>query len=409
MELNSELAQYIVDYTAKIVDYTINIMNPEAIIIASTDPGRIGEIHRGAKKVLLTGNPYIISEKEAQKYPNVVPGISLPIHFQNSIIGVVGIGAGEQAVTIGRIIQSNTELLIEQFHLRESMNAEEQVRNEFLTHLLSEPWYENEFYFNHQIELHHFEKEQSYLVVSAEVPAELFIGKALNRYDSEIVHYERSISRLLEVLEHRLNYINITIVYLPNMLTFLVPYGTKQQENSETFVRTFISNLDFVLTQTLENDYYIGVGGIARNMTKIHIQYKHAISAIKISKISNPENRICSFADVYFEYQLLSIPKEKQQHYYNKLLGELIREDGENGIWLSTLEAFFRNNQSIGKTAEELFIHRNTLLFRLNRIKQITGLHPQNFKDAITLYVALTFWKLRNFENDSSENTSENM
>lgn len=409
MELNSELAQYIVDYTAKIVDYTINIMNPEAIIIASTDPGRIGEMHKGAKKVLLTGNPYLISEEEAKKYPNVIPGISLPIHFQNSIIGVVGIGAGEQAVTIGRIIQSNTELLIEQFHLRESVIAEEQVRNEFLTHLLSESWYENEFYFNHQIKLHHFEKEQSYLVVSAEVPTELFIGKSLNRYDSEIVHYEKSISRLLETLEHRLNYINITLVYLPNTITFLVPYDTKQQKNNVDFIPTFVSNLDFVLTQTLGNDYYIGIGGIAKDMTKIHAQYKHAVSAIKISKISSPGNRVCAFSDVYFEYQLLSIPKAKQQHYYNRVLKELFQEDSENDIWLTTLEAFFRNNQSIGKTAEELFIHRNTLLFRLNRIKQITGLHPQNFKDAITLYVALTFWKLRNFENDSFENTSENM
>ena len=60
-----------------------------------------------------------------KKYPNVIPGISLPIHFKDSIIGVIGIGAGEQAATIGKVIQSTTELLIEQFHLKETLNAGE--------------------------------------------------------------------------------------------------------------------------------------------------------------------------------------------------------------------------------------------------------------------------------------------
>lgn len=136
MKLSQELAQYIVDYTSKIIDYNINIMDPNAVIIASNDSVRIGETHMGARKVLVTGEPYTIDKEEAKKYPNVIPGISLPIHFKDSIIGVIGIGAGEQAATIGKVIQSTTELLIEQFHLKETLNAETQVRNEFLGSIL---------------------------------------------------------------------------------------------------------------------------------------------------------------------------------------------------------------------------------------------------------------------------------
>ena len=71
-------------------------------------------------------------------------------------------------------------------------------------------------------------------------------------------------------------------------------------------------------------------------------------------------------------------------------------------MYLETLETFFQNDQSIAKTSAALFIHRNTLLFRLNRIGEITGFYPQHLKDAINLYTALTLYKLNQFETASS-------
>lgn len=408
MELSSELAQYIVDYTSKIVDYTINIMNQDAVIIASTDSGRIGEAHMGARKVMVSGQPYTINEEEAKNYMNVIPGISLPIHFRDRIIGVVGVGAGSQADTIGRFIQSTTELLIEQFYLKEAVNAEEQVRNEFLTHLLSESWFNNETYFNHQIKLHKFNKDQAYLVVTAELPSSTFEMHELNRYDSEILHYEKSIAGLLDSIKQRLNYLDIHLVYIPNAVTFLIPYNGRQEEDKEIFLERFISNLDFVLSQTLGLGYRIGIGGFAEDMTKIHTEYKHAMSAIKISGITRHGNNITSFNDVYFEYLLFSIPKSKRNKFYETIIGKLLEEDNEDGVWVETLETFFKNDRSVTKTAEELYIHRNTLLFRLNRIGKITGFYPQHLKDAMNLYMALTLWRLNNFENSSESTLSEN-
>ena len=54
-----------------------------------------------------------------------------------------------------------------------------------------------------------------------------------------------------------------------------------------------------------------------------------------------------------------------------------------------SLKAFFDNNLNISKTAKIIFAHRNTLLYRLRRIKEITGLDPRNFDDAIQLRIAL--------------------
>jgi len=56
---------------------------------------------------------------------------------------------------------------------------------------------------------------------------------------------------------------------------------------------------------------------------------------------------------------------------------------------LETLQGFFDNNLSITQTAKALFIHRNTLLYRLERVKKITGLDPKKFDDAVQLRIAL--------------------
>lgn len=77
-------------------------------------------------------------------------------------------------------------------------------------------------------------------------------------------------------------------------------------------------------------------------------------------------------------------------------------------MYLETLETFFQNDQSITKTSAALFIHRNTLLFRLNRIGEITGFYPQHLKDAINLYTALTLYKLYQFETSSVSDDIEN-
>ena len=93
MIINHDLAQYIIDYNKQIVHYQINIMNPDAIIIASTNPSRIGKHHFGAQRVLETGEAYIIDDVSAKNFRDVVPGITLPIRFRNELIGMLGIGA----------------------------------------------------------------------------------------------------------------------------------------------------------------------------------------------------------------------------------------------------------------------------------------------------------------------------
>lgn len=408
MNLNSELAQYIVDYTAKTVDYVINIMDSEAVIIASTDPSRIGEMHIGAKEALLSGEPYVINSAEAQQYPNVIPGISLPIHFKDTVIGVVGVGAGEagqQVFTIGKMLQGTVELLIEQFSLKETMIAEEQVRNQFLIHLVTEPWFQNEAYFRRQLHLHHFEQQQAYLVVTVRLSHTAFAENRADSYESEVLHYEKSISRFLNSIRLHLDISGIELIYIADSIVFLIPCKEGTEELN-TFSNHLIGKLQRALSFNETPDYTIGIGGLAKDMTQIHAEYLHSVSALSISDALCLDSSVVSFDSICFEYLISGLSQQRRKFYWEKILGELINQDGKNGHLLETLECFFKNDQSIKTTAEDLFIHRNTLLFRLNRIWQITGFHPQNLKDAVNLYTALTLYKFYRHETPEIQDIS---
>ena len=90
------------------------------------------------------------------------------------------------------------------------------------------------------------------------------------------------------------------------------------------------------------------------------------------------------------EYTLLRIPPEARQAFCRKVLGGLLdARDEQRELSLQTLKTYYQNDMNVQKTAQELFIHRNTLNIRLNRIRELTGYAPQTFQDAFVLRMAI--------------------
>ncbi|MDD3222669.1 MAG: sugar diacid recognition domain-containing protein [Lachnospiraceae bacterium] len=406
MKLSLELAQSIIDRTHQIIDYTINIMDPNAIIIASSDPSRVGEFHHGAKRVMETNQAYIMDENEAPKYASVIPGISLPIRFNDEILGVIGIGSGsESAKTYGSFIQYTTELLLEQFYMKEELMAEKHVKEEFLQRLLSESWHSNTSYFTHQIEQNDFDISQSYLIVAVE---SLEIFKAVPGEEYMPSDYEHRKNSLTERLYFSLHYTGIQIAVKPKYIFLMVPCFVEVESEQQKFIQKFISDLNFILKQNLNVSSRIAIGGISSSMKDIHKHYRHAIYTLKLATLFAKEEQIIYFSDVYTEYMALSIPAKKRKSYYQDIIGPLLSpDDKDTHHWIFTLETYFNLDTSIVNTAKALFIHRNTLLFRLSRIQELTGFHPQHFKDAAKLHLAIILWKLDNLMEETAETFEE--
>lgn len=393
VKINRDLAQYIIDYNKKIVSYQINIMNPDAVIIASTNPARIGEHHFGAQHVAESGEAYIIDDVAANKDRNVVPGITLPIRFRDELIGMLGIGAGKNSALVGKILLSSTELLVEQTYLQSEINAEKQIRNEFLTLILRDSWENNALYFQHQLKLNHMDIQQGYFVCSASVQESLLKEPQKNsRTETAVLKYERVISNIISEFQMMVFPSKPITIFQAGILALLLPC-TREQYDQEYSVsaNNYITNVTAALNHLFGGAYLLGIGGFAADMTEIHTCYQRSVYAANISSKLNPRKKLLSFDDVYLEYELLSLPKTEQEAFCRETLRQLCAPD--NAVWLNTLDAFLSNECNMTSTAEKLFIHRNTLLFRLHKVRALSGLDPLRFSEAARLHAALSLWK----------------
>ena len=97
-------------------------------------------------------------------------------------------------------------------------------------------------------------------------------------------------------------------------------------------------------------------------------------------------NEIRFFEDLDLGILLPAIPSGQRSLYVKRILKSLTKEKVH--LFKKTLTCFSKNNGSIKKCAEELFIHKNTLQYRLNKLHSLTGYNPRNYDDYLILKLA---------------------
>ncbi len=133
----------------------------------------------------------------------------------------------------------------------------------------------------------------------------------------------------------------------------------------------------------------IGVGNYHPSIRGLQLSYQEAINALELGGQLWDQDKVYHIDDFGVVAPLLSGVNEQNIYFSRELLDKL----GENEDMIQTLETFFNLDMSLTKTAESLGIHRNTLVYRLDRIKETLGLDPRNFDDAVQIKLAILFNK----------------
>ena len=127
--LTEVYAKQIVEKVMNVIPYNINMMNNEGIIISSGDENRIGYLHEGALKAILNNKIVTIYEEKGGSRP----GVNMPIVFQNSVIGVIGIsGSPNKVMPFASLVKITAELLLEQEYVFNQKRVKEKIKEEFL-------------------------------------------------------------------------------------------------------------------------------------------------------------------------------------------------------------------------------------------------------------------------------------
>ena len=137
-----------------------------------------------------------------------------------------------------------------------------------------------------------------------------------------------------------------------------------------------------------EYSVFVGVGTVATHLRDLAKAYKEAQIAIEVGKVFDTERYIVNYENLGIGRLIYQLPTTLCEMF----LQEVFKKNPIDALdqeTLFTIYKFFENNLNVSETARKLFVHRNTLVYRLEKIKKLTGLDLREFDDAITFKVAL--------------------
>ncbi len=128
----------------------------------------------------------------------------------------------------------------------------------------------------------------------------------------------------------------------------------------------------------------IAIGSTVRAISNLTVSFSQAISAYRMYNILNPKGDIHSYKDYLLIKMLEDLPKYKLNENLELLMDAGAKEIFNDEEMLNTAEEFLENSLNTSETSRKLYLHRNTLIYRLDKIEKATGLNIRKFSDAIT-------------------------
>lgn len=128
----------------------------------------------------------------------------------------------------------------------------------------------------------------------------------------------------------------------------------------------------------------IAIGGVVKTISDLSASFSQAVSAFRMYSVLNPKGDIHSYKDYVLIKMLEDLPKYKLNENLELLMDTDAKEIFNDEEMLNTAEEFLENSLNTSETSRKLYLHRNTLIYRLDKIEKATGLNIRKFSDAIT-------------------------
>ena len=137
-----------------------------------------------------------------------------------------------------------------------------------------------------------------------------------------------------------------------------------------------------------ENNTHIAYGTIVSELKEVSRSYKEARMALDVGKIFSPEKDVIAYSSLGIGRLIYQLPIPLCKMFIKEIFGGKSPDDFDEET-LVTIDKFFENSLNVSETSRQLYIHRNTLVYRLDKLQKSTGLDLRVFEDAITFKIAL--------------------
>ncbi|WP_096187264.1 CdaR family transcriptional regulator [Evansella halocellulosilytica] len=372
MYLNKKIAEKIIQDMRSVVDYHINIIDSNGFVIASTNARRVNSYHEAAHMIIRNNYHELIVEYDEQ-YKGCKSGVNLPIYFSNELIGVVGItGNSQEVAKYARIIQKMTEMIMYEFFDLWNRNNQEQIKLVFANDLISGNFLTSLFDIEERLQQNNLNVKGSFTV-------------ALIKYSN---HKDKNSNRKLNTVRH-----NIVKKYISDKLGYrysLVSY------NGEFFV--VITNLHLSdLSKELEYlckkvreihsvSLLCAIGNTHETYEDIPKSYNEALS---IFQYLGDNVGVYQFSQTSLNLTISKIPESYKITLKNQVFSKCNQKEVEE--FTGFIKSYFIYNGSLNKLAKKYYIHKNTVQYKIQKIKEKTDYDLRVFNDMVILYLASKF------------------
>lgn len=352
VSIDRPLAQQIVDAVQGVCGQPVNFIRPDGIILASTHAERIGTLHEAGRMAACeqTVQEVCCAQGGSQ------PGINLPVLHNGQIIAVIGItGNPDEVRRYAHLAERITLLLVREQQLSDYSRTQADKRR-YVMDALRSPGNADAAYLTEL--LHGFGVD----------PGTLKRIVLLRLQPGE----RQTLSGLESTAEALCRNLGAALYYFYYPDTLAAVLEDAQLPQAGPALRNFAA--------TQNGQCKIGVGkraplGMLADSWSTAQTACHSAACV--------ETHYALFDDLTWELVLTGLPPDARAALLRKTLEPLDEEDRR------LLRVYFSQDLSLQKTADTLYLHKNTLQYHLNRIRQRCGLNPRRFCDGALLYLAL--------------------
>ncbi|MCX5059468.1 helix-turn-helix domain-containing protein [Streptomyces sp. NBC_00452] len=396
--LSPSLAQEIAGDTSAVIGFNVLITDAEGMVIGSGDSSRVGSFHEASVEVVRTQEPATHNASQAQQLRGVRPGVTLPLVAGGQAVGTVGItGTPAQVRRFGLLVKRQTEILLRESVMLRSRLLSERAAEKLLADIASyDPQVvEGDFLVFRAAELG-FDLRLRRVAVAIEVTVPEGAARRRNGAPTHDVALVRT-ELLRTVREVFADPQDIVAGTAPGRIGVL--HRCTARHRTAALVTDCRRVVDLIAAQD-GMTARVGIGEPASSVGSLHDSYQDACDALRLggspageASWGTPHPKggagppVHLIAELRVHQVLASVTQSARNRLVDLTTGDL-RAQPDWPALRDTITAWCESGFNLVRASAALHIHRNTVVYRMNKIEQITGRPLRDHRTTMALYLA---------------------
>lgn len=371
--LNFELGVRIINRLKPIFTKDVNIIDMDGIIIASSNSERINTFHEAGRICVRSRRNIVITESNKHLYRGCREGVNMPLYYKNKIIGVIGItGTEKEVLPYGPLIKELIETIIGELENKKSDNSTRINIERYFREIINGIENEDIILYESKAKLLDIDLGKGRIMIMLTVE----IKKEENFMEKQI--------DLKKIISNKFSEKDIIVINLyENRNLILIPNRYDAQN--------ILMNIEKLIKQIKGLKYRFIVGDNCKEINHYQSAY-NKISEIEMFEKESWNNNIIYVNDYDIKLLVRGIKIGVKNQYINTYKN-IFGEEKLSEEMINTIKTYFINNMIISKTADIMFVHRNTISYRINRFKKIYGIDLTLPYECTKVYLAILIYE----------------